>query len=230
MALPLNLGSMPSCLVTDLPWQQPLFNRGTTSHLQRRDFSSYLIGDQTSSIISANSHMKWETSMTIALYHYNFYPPREWRLLSALTHPSNYPPNDFASHLPHNKRFKHWLEWNKPFPDIALSFIRNFPVSILSSSVNLLRLDISNLSSIDPLEVEIIVQSELMPKNLWIPYFRFLWADDQVVYMLKGKMVDDQLSTSRIFDGSLLVSKIKRNVWYLLQNAKLLEKLHLWYG
>ena len=100
-------------------------------------------------------------------------------------------------------------------------------MSILSSSANLLRLDISNLSSIDPLEVEFVVQSEMMPKKIREFHTSNSLSRRPSCYMLKGKMMDDQLSTSRIFDDSPPVSRLNGTFGIYMKNAKLLEKLHL---
>ena len=112
---------------------------------------------------------------------------------------------------------------------IDLSFIRNFPMSILTSCVNLLRLHISNLSNIDPLEVDIVVQSEMMPK---IREFHTSDSPEPTAKLLHAKRQDNGRPAFNFRDLRRLSTCLedKQNVWYLLQNAKLLEKLHLTLG
>ena len=114
---------------------------------------------------------------------------------------------------------------------INLSFIQNFPLSSLTPSVNLLRLDIFYLCRPNPDDEdrsEIVVQSELMPK------IREFHTSDSAVLttkLLQAKRQDGQPAFN--FMGLRHVSMSfssfgdERNIRYLLQNAKLLEKLHL---
>jgi hypothetical protein len=114
---------------------------------------------------------------------------------------------------------------------IDLSFIRNFPVSSLTTSVNLLWLDIRYLS-FDGLEEddspEIIVQSEMMPK------IRELHISESTLLtpkLLHAKRQDGQPAFNfmdlRRLSMSFTRFEDEQNIRYLLQNAELLEKLHL---
>ena len=105
---------------------------------------------------------------------------------------------------------------------IDLSNIRKFPMSSLIPSVNLLRLDLHNL---DPLEEEIVVQSEMMPK---IREFHTLHSPRMTTKLLHAKRQDGQPAFNFMDLRRLSISlEDKRNVRYLMQNAKLLDKLHL---
>jgi hypothetical protein len=119
---------------------------------------------------------------------------------------------------------------------INLSSIRNFPLFSFTPSVNLLRLDIHDmyLSRLDPVEEDgspgIIVQSEIMPK---IREFRTLESTVLTTRLLHAKRQDglpafDFMDLRRL---SMSFNKFKfedkRNVQYVLQNAKLLENLCL---
>jgi hypothetical protein len=110
---------------------------------------------------------------------------------------------------------------------IDLSYIQNFPLSSLTLSVNLLRLGLFNLMRYDRLEEddspEIVAQ--MMPK------IRELHTAESTLLttkLLHAKRQDgrpafnfmDLRRLSICFDD-------ERNIRYLLQNAKLLEKLHL---
>ena len=68
---------------------------------------------------------------------------------------------------------------------IKLSFIQNFPLSSLTLSVNLLRLDMLYLCRLNPLDEdpsEIVSLLEMMPKiREFIPYFPFRRADHKDV-------------------------------------------------
>ena len=115
---------------------------------------------------------------------------------------------------------------------IDLSFIQNFPLSSLTS-VNLLRLDIYFLCRSNPRDdskdtSEFVVDSELMPK------LREFHTSDSAVLtrkLLHAKRQDGQPAFN--FMGLREVSmnfehfEDGRNIGYLLQNARLLEKLHL---
>jgi hypothetical protein len=115
---------------------------------------------------------------------------------------------------------------------IDLSFIQNFPLSGLTPSVNMHRLDISYLSRANPLEEdgspEIVVQSEMMPK------IREFHTSDSCLLtttLLHAKMEDGRPAFNimglRRLSMSFTRFEDERNIRYLLQNAKLLEKLHL---
>jgi hypothetical protein len=113
---------------------------------------------------------------------------------------------------------------------IGLSTITNFPMSSLAPSVNLLWLDISNLSGIDPLEKEIVVQSEMMPK---IRELRTSDSPELTSMLLQAKRHDGRpafnfVDLRRLSTGTSLEDK--GNLLRLLQNAKSLEKLHLYVG
>ena len=110
---------------------------------------------------------------------------------------------------------------------IGLSYIRNFPMSSLIPSANLLRLDLYN---IDPLEEEIVVQSETMPK---IREFYTLHSPQMTTKLLHATKQDGQpafnfMDLRRLF--TCLHSEDKQNIRYITQNAKLLEKLQLTVG
>ena len=120
---------------------------------------------------------------------------------------------------------------------IDLSFISNFPLSSLTQSVNLIRLDLLYMTRFEDFDQHgedgffKNVQSETMPKirelhtsgsyQLTTKLFDAKMQDGQPVF----KFMDlRQLSTS--------FSRVdnERNLRYLLQNAKLLEELHLSVG
>ena len=114
---------------------------------------------------------------------------------------------------------------------IDLSCIGNFPISSLTSCVNLHRLDISNL---DICEVdgssspEIVVQSEMIPKIL-----EFYTSESPLLTtkLLLAKRQDGRPAFNFTDLGLLSVYTTsfedERNIRYILQNAKLLEELHL---
>jgi hypothetical protein len=112
---------------------------------------------------------------------------------------------------------------------INLSYIWNFPLSNLTPSVNLRRLDISDL---EPLEedgsLETVVQSELMPK---IHEFNTSGSDMLMTKLLHTKRQDGRpafnFTDLRRLSMSLARFDDERNIRYLLQNAKLLEELNL---
>ena len=118
---------------------------------------------------------------------------------------------------------------------IDLSFIQNFPLSSLALSVSLHRLDIFHLSHSNPLEEddspEIDVQSEMMPK---IREFHTSGSTLLTTKLLYAKMQDGRptfnFTNLRRFSMSFTYLEDERNIRYLLQNAKLLEKLHLSVG
>ena len=108
---------------------------------------------------------------------------------------------------------------------IDLSYIRNFPLSKFTPSVNLHRLDICKLSCTDSLEEDIVVQSEMTPKIC-----EFHAEDSSLVTtkLLHAKRRDGQPA----FDftdlkGLSTCLGNKQSIRFFLQNAKSLEKLHL---
>jgi hypothetical protein len=112
---------------------------------------------------------------------------------------------------------------------IDLSSIDNFPLSGLSPSFNLLRLDMSYLG---PLEEdgspEIVVQSEMMPK---IRELHISGSTLLTTKLLHAKMQDGRpafnFTDLRQLSMSFTRFEDEQNIRYLLQNAELLEKLHL---
>ena len=115
---------------------------------------------------------------------------------------------------------------------IDLSFIYDFPLSSLTPSVNLLRLDITRLRG-SRLEVDgssgFVVQSEMMPK---IREFSTLDSTLVTMKLLHAKMQDGQPAFNLMDLRRLTLSSVwfddEENLRYLLQNAKSLEKLHLY--
>ena len=109
---------------------------------------------------------------------------------------------------------------------IYLSNIQNFPVSSLASSVNLHRLDIRYLTD-DSFDT---VQSEMAPKirefhtSLSRATTKLLHAKRQ-----DGQPAFDFMDLRRL-SISYTQSEDEQNIRYLLQNAKLLEELHLEVG
>ena len=112
---------------------------------------------------------------------------------------------------------------------IDLLHIKDFPLSSLTSSVNLHELNIFRLSCDDTLEEDgsprIVVQLEMMPK------IRELYTSGSVVLtskLLHAKKQDGQPAFN--FMDLRLYSTCfddERNIRYLLEKAKLLEQLHL---
>ena len=105
---------------------------------------------------------------------------------------------------------------------IDLANIHNFPLSSLTRSVNLHRLDIFDLSFDPP---EIVVESE-MPKIRELRISNF----HSVVVMLHAKMQDGRpafnfMDLRRLW-MRFMEFEDEQNARYLLQNAKLLEKIH----
>ena len=119
---------------------------------------------------------------------------------------------------------------------IDLSFIYNFPLSSLTPCVNLLRLDICQLSVVDRLfegdgVPEFVFQSEIMPKIL---EFRTFDSSLLMTKLLHAKTQDGQpvfnfMDLRRVTMSSSR-SEDDQNIQYLLQNAKSLENLHLYIG
>ena len=109
---------------------------------------------------------------------------------------------------------------------IDLTFIHNFPLSSLTRSVNLHQLGIFHLSFDQP---EIVVESE-MPKIRELRTSHSHWVRGQ--YKLFNAKTQDgrpafNFMDLRQFRTYLWEPEDERNVRYLLQNAKLLEKLHI---
>jgi hypothetical protein len=112
---------------------------------------------------------------------------------------------------------------------IELSNIENFPLPSLSPSVNLHRLDLLFLfppgEDVSP---GIIVQSEMMPK---IREFNTSWSTRLTTKLIHSKMQDEQPAFNFVDLRKLSMSftqvEDEQNVRYFLQNAKLLEELHL---
>jgi hypothetical protein len=114
---------------------------------------------------------------------------------------------------------------------INLLCIENFPLSSLTPSINLLRLDIFYLSFVDGLEEdgspEIVVQSEMMPK---IRDFHSSFSSLMTKKLLHAKRQDGRPAFNFMGLRRLWISFNvfeDNNVRYLLQIAKLLEELHL---
>jgi hypothetical protein len=105
---------------------------------------------------------------------------------------------------------------------IDLSYIQNFPLSTLTPSINLLRLDICYVK---PLEKEVVVQSEMMPK---IREFHTSDSTLLTTRLLHAKKQDGQPAFNFMNLRRLSICLgDKQNIRYLLRNAKSLEKLHL---
>ena len=141
------------------------------------------------------------------------------------------------------------LDWNKLNPSLILAFlhlmhlpsinhidlssIKNFPLSSLTPSVNLLRLDISRLRYLNPPEEDYsfeIVLSEAMPN---IREFHSSESSLLTTKLLHAKTQDGQPAFNFMDLRRLsmsLTSYDAPNLRYLLQNAKLLEKLRLSVG
>ena len=112
---------------------------------------------------------------------------------------------------------------------IDLSYIQNFPLSSFTPSVNLHRFDISYLRCFDRPEEddspEIVVESEMMPQ---IREFHTSGSPLLTTRLLHAKKQDGRPAFS-LMDLRRLSTCLEdeRNIRYVLQNAKLLEKLHL---
>jgi hypothetical protein len=112
---------------------------------------------------------------------------------------------------------------------INLSLISNFPLSSLTPSVNLRRLDIFDLKPLEEEDgsLETVVQSELMPK---IREFNTSRSDLLMTKLLHAKSQDGRpaFNFTDLRRLSMYLTRYdERNIRYLLQNAKSLEKLHL---
>ena len=112
---------------------------------------------------------------------------------------------------------------------IDLSYMQNFPLFNLTPSVNLRRLDIVFLIEADG--PPILVQSEMMPK---IREFHSSQSSLSTTKLLYATMQDGQPAFNfmdlRRFSMSFASFDDGRSIRYLLQNAKLLETLHLLVG
>jgi hypothetical protein len=113
---------------------------------------------------------------------------------------------------------------------IDLSFIRNFPLSSLTPCVNLLRLDIFYVGCANPEEdgCPEVVQSALMPK---IREFHASRSCLLTTKLLHAEMQDGQPAFNFTYLRRLWITftnfEDEPNIRFLLQNAKLLEELHL---
>ena len=108
---------------------------------------------------------------------------------------------------------------------INLSYIKNFPLSSLTSSVNLHQLDINHLR-LD--SAEIIVPLEMMPQ---IREFLVSESSQVTTKLLHAKTQDGRPAFNfmdlRRFKFTISSNEDLQITRYLLQNARLLEKLHL---
>jgi hypothetical protein len=112
---------------------------------------------------------------------------------------------------------------------INLSYIDNIPLSSLTPSVNLRRLDLFRLNPLEEDGSLEIVQSELMPKirefhskESSLLTMKLLHAKRQV-----GRPAFDFTDLRQL---SMSLTEDEQNIRYLLQNAKLLEILRLSVG
>ena len=117
---------------------------------------------------------------------------------------------------------------------IELSCIQNFPLSSLTSVVDLHRLDIFFLSRLNPFEEdgshEFVVQSGMLPK---IREFRTFSSSLLTRKLLHAKTQNGHPAFNFADLRQLTLSYFpedEQNIRYLLQNAKLLEKLYLRLG
>ena len=103
---------------------------------------------------------------------------------------------------------------------IDLSHIGNFPLSILTPCVNLLRLDIRNIK---PLEEQVVM--EKLPKIREFHTSNSSLLTTKLLHSIKqdGQPVFNFMDLRRLS----IHFRDKQNIRHLLQNAKLLEKLHL---
>ena len=111
---------------------------------------------------------------------------------------------------------------------IDLSYISNFPLSSLSSSVNLHRLDISQCDDRVDEErpPEFGAQSEMMPKIR-----EFHTSDSESPLLQNAEMQDGHnFMHLRRLSMPLVRSEDEQKIRYLLQNAKVLETLYLLVG
>ena len=118
---------------------------------------------------------------------------------------------------------------------IDLSYIQNFPLSSLTPIVNLHRLDIFYLSRLDRHEEDgppvFVVQSGMLPKIR-----EFSTSDSSLLTrkLLHAKTQDGQpafnFTDLKRFSTRFHFLEDEQNIRYLLQNAKLLERLDLQLG
>ena len=118
---------------------------------------------------------------------------------------------------------------------IDLSYIHNFTLSILTPSVNLHRLDLSYMECEDDDDTPEIDQSEMM--MMVIPKIREFHISEcslLTTRLLRSKRQDGRsafdFTDLRRLSISFSHVEDERNLRYFLQNAKLLEKLHLSVG
>ena len=112
---------------------------------------------------------------------------------------------------------------------IDLSFIQDFPLSSFTPSVNLHRFDISYLMRFDRSEEDgspgIVVQSEMMPQ---LREFQTTSSEMVTTKLLLAKKQDGSPAFNFVDLKRLSISlEDEWNFRYILQNAKLLEKLDL---
>ena len=110
---------------------------------------------------------------------------------------------------------------------IELSYIRNFPLSSLTFSVNLHRLYILDMFDAGTEDGSLeILQSEMILRE-----FRTFGSSGVTTKLLHAKMQDGRSALNfmdlRRLSMSFIGSEDEQNIRYILQNAKLLEKLHL---
>jgi hypothetical protein len=110
---------------------------------------------------------------------------------------------------------------------IDLSFIQNFPLSSLTSSVNLYRLDICHMTYGEDGSFE-IVQSKMLPK---IREFNTSESELLTTKLFHAKRQDGRPAFNFMDLKRLSMSFTwSEDEQYVLQNAKLLEELHLSIG
>jgi len=108
---------------------------------------------------------------------------------------------------------------------ITLSHIYSFPLSNLAPSVNLHRLDIFELSNYYPHEEEEDIQWGMMPR---IREFRTIGSALETTKLIHAKRQDGQSAFNFMDLRRLSIClEDKQNIRYILQNAKLLEELHI---
>ena len=110
---------------------------------------------------------------------------------------------------------------------IEISFIRNFPLSNLTSSDNLHRLNISHLFDVEGEDGSLEnVQSEKMLRD-----FRALHSSPVTTKLLHAKLQDGRPAFNfmdlRLLSMTFIEPEDEQNIRYILQNAELPEKLHL---
>ena len=111
---------------------------------------------------------------------------------------------------------------------IDLSLITNFPLSSFTPCVNLHRLDILHVYPYDPTREGslLFVQSGMMPK---LREFHIQSSDHMAKQMLSAKGQDGRpaFNFKDLIGLTIHFKRDDRNIRYVLQNAKSLEKLHL---